>query len=112
MMKPRARERARGRACWAAASLVALACVLAAAVALAAEPKAATSAAGAAAEYRSFYGGSARLVVWIVAELHLMFGAFVLGVPIFATIVEVIGWRGGDERYDRLAHEFTGLLSA
>jgi hypothetical protein len=41
-----------------------------------------------------------------------MFGAFVLGVPIFASIVEIIGWRTGDSRYDRLAHEFTGLLSA
>ncbi|OGL15111.1 MAG: hypothetical protein A3F92_16770 [Candidatus Rokubacteria bacterium RIFCSPLOWO2_12_FULL_71_22] len=111
-MKPRAPERPRGRARWTAASLVGLACVLAAVVAVAAEPKAAASAAGAAAEYRSFYGGSARLVIWIVAQVHLMFGAFVLGVPIFASIVEVIGWRGGDERYDRLAHEFTGLLSA
>jgi hypothetical protein len=41
-----------------------------------------------------------------------MFAAFVLGVPIFASIVEIIGWRTGDPRYDRLAHEFTGLLSA
>src|SRR3989338_9071521 len=111
-MKPRAPERPRGRARWTAASLVGLACVLCAVVAVAAEPKAAASAAGAAAEYRSFYGGSARLVIWIVAQVHLMFGAFVLGVPIFASIVEVIGWRGGDERYDRLAHEFTGLLAA
>lgn len=41
-----------------------------------------------------------------------MFGAFVLGVPIFASIVEIIGWRTGDRRYDRLAHEFTALLAA
>lgn len=40
--------------------------------------------------------------------LHLMFGAFIVGVPIFASIVEIIGWRTGDARYDRLAHEFTG----
>jgi hypothetical protein len=51
-------------------------------------------------------------VVWVVAELHLMFGAFVLGVPIFASIVEVIGWRTGERRWDDLAREFTGLLSA
>ncbi|HBH03746.1 MAG TPA: hypothetical protein DDZ42_17815 [Candidatus Rokubacteria bacterium] len=111
-MTPRARERPRGRTRRTAASLVAFACVLAAAVALAAGPPAAAAGGAAAAEYRSFYGTSARLVVWIVAELHLMFGAFVLGVPIFASIVEVIGWRGGDPRYDRLAHEFTGLLAA
>jgi cytochrome bd-type quinol oxidase subunit 1 len=63
-------------------------------------------------EYRTFFGGNARLAVWIIAEVHLMFGAFVLGVPIFASIVEAIGWRSGDRRYDRLAHEFTGLLAA
>ncbi len=65
-----------------------------------------------AADYRSFFAGDSRLIVWIVAQLHLMFGAFVLGVPIFASIVEVIGWRTGERRYDRLAHEFTALLAA
>ncbi|MFQ5530287.1 MAG: cytochrome ubiquinol oxidase subunit I, partial [Gemmatimonadota bacterium] len=53
-----------------------------------------------------------RNVVWFVAQLHLLFAAFVLGVPIFAVIVEFIGWRTGDERYDRLAREFTKLLAA
>src|SRR3989304_1239910 len=66
----------------------------------AADPEAA---AGAAPDYRTFFGGNSRNVVWIVAELHLMFGAFVLGVPIFASIVEIIGWRTRDARYDRLA---------
>ncbi len=66
----------------------------------------------AAADYRTFFGRDSRLVIWIVAQLHLMFGAFVLGVPIFASIVEIIGWRTGDPRYDRLAREFTALLSA
>ncbi|MEK7362596.1 MAG: cytochrome ubiquinol oxidase subunit I [candidate division NC10 bacterium] len=64
------------------------------------------------ADYRAFFGGDSRLIIWIVAQVHLMFGAFVLGVPIFASIVEIIGWRTGDPRYDRLAHEFTALLSA
>jgi hypothetical protein len=45
------------------------------------------------ADYRTFFGFSSRNAVWIVAQIHLMFGAFVLGVPIFASIVEVIGWR-------------------
>ncbi|MBI4482132.1 MAG: cytochrome ubiquinol oxidase subunit I [Acidobacteria bacterium] len=63
-------------------------------------------------DYRSFFGLDPRNVVWVVAELHLMFAAFVLGVPIFAVIVEFIGMRTGDVRYDHLAREFTKLLSA
>ncbi|MFQ5889372.1 MAG: cytochrome ubiquinol oxidase subunit I [Gemmatimonadota bacterium] len=66
----------------------------------------------AADEVRDFFGLSPRRVVWFVAQLHLLFAAFVLGVPIFAVIVEFIGWRTGDIRYDRLAHEFTKLLAA
>ncbi|MFQ5667307.1 MAG: cytochrome ubiquinol oxidase subunit I [Candidatus Binatia bacterium] len=65
-----------------------------------------------AAVYRSVGGLDSRTVVWVVAELHLMFAAFVLGVPIFAAILELVGVRGGDARYDRLAHELTRLLSA
>ncbi len=68
--------------------------------------------AGKEAEYRPFFNLDSRLVIWIVAELHLMYGAFVLGVPIFAVIVEYIGKRTRDPRYDRLAREFTKLLSA
>ncbi|MCR4288870.1 MAG: cytochrome ubiquinol oxidase subunit I, partial [Candidatus Scalindua sp.] len=63
-------------------------------------------------EYRNFFGIDGRLIVWIVAELHLMFAAFVLGVPIFAVIVEIIGVRSKDARFDNLAREFTKLLSA
>lgn len=64
-------------------------------------------------EYRSFFGGfDARVTIWLVAELHLMFAAFVLGVPIFAVTIEIVGARTGDLRYDRLAHEFTKLLAS
>ncbi|HHT9125531.1 MAG TPA: cytochrome ubiquinol oxidase subunit I [Candidatus Brocadiia bacterium] len=64
-------------------------------------------------QYRPFLlGGSARVAVWIVAELHLMFAAFVLGVPMFAVIIELVGVRTKDERYNKLAHELTKLLSA
>ena len=63
-------------------------------------------------DYRTFFGFSPRTIVWIVAQVHLMFGAFVLGVPLFASIVEIFGWRRKDPRYDRLAHEFTRLLVA
>jgi cytochrome bd-type quinol oxidase subunit 1 len=68
--------------------------------------------AAAADEVRTFFGFNPRNVVWFVAQLQLLFGAFVLGVPIFAVIVEFIGWRSGDPRYDRLAREFTKLLAA
>ncbi|MFQ5703211.1 MAG: cytochrome ubiquinol oxidase subunit I [Gemmatimonadales bacterium] len=63
-------------------------------------------------DVRTFFGLSPRRVVWFVAQLHLLFAAFVLGVPIFAVIVEFIGWRTADRRYDRLAREFTKLLAA
>ena len=63
-------------------------------------------------DVRTFFGLNPRRVVWFVAQLHLLFAAFVLGVPIFAVIVEFIGWRTGDERYDNLAREFTKLLAA
>ena len=62
-------------------------------------------------EYPSLFGGDARIAVWIAAQLHLMLGAFVLGVPIFASILEAVGWRTGEPRYDRLARELTGLLT-
>ncbi|MBC8292664.1 MAG: cytochrome ubiquinol oxidase subunit I [Proteobacteria bacterium] len=65
--------------------------------------------------YRTVLGISPRLVVWVVAELHLMFAALVLGVPIFAVIVELVGYLQSDpdtaRRYDALAYEFTRLLS-
>ena len=63
------------------------------------------------AEYRTFPVIGSRVAIWAVAQLHLLFAAFVLAVPIFAFIVEVIGYKTGDLRYDRLAHEFTKLLS-
>ena len=52
-----------------------------------------------------------RTIVWLVMQVHLMFAAFVLGVPIFAMIVEIVGVATHDERYDRLAREFTRLLA-
>ena len=61
--------------------------------------------------YRSFLGYDSRIAIWIIAELHLMFGAFVLGVPIFAVTIEIIGWKTKDPRYDKLAYEFTQLLT-
>jgi cytochrome bd-type quinol oxidase subunit 1 len=63
------------------------------------------------AEYRTFPVVGSRVAIWVVAQLHLLFAAFVLAVPLFAFIIEVIGYKTGDQRYDRLAHEFTKLLS-
>jgi cytochrome bd-type quinol oxidase subunit 1 len=61
--------------------------------------------------YRTVPRVGSRVAIWMVAQLHLLFAAFVLAVPIFAFIVEAIGYKTGDLRYDRLAHEFTKLLS-
>jgi cytochrome d ubiquinol oxidase subunit I len=61
--------------------------------------------------YRAFPVIGSRVAVWVIAQLHLLFAAFVLAVPLFAFIIEAIGWKTGDQRYDRLAHEFTKLLS-
>ncbi|MGH7323890.1 MAG: cytochrome ubiquinol oxidase subunit I [Candidatus Rokuibacteriota bacterium] len=62
--------------------------------------------------YRNFPLLGSRLVVWAVAQLHLNFAAFILGCPIFAVIIEIIGWRTRDARYDWLAHEFVKLTFA
>ncbi len=60
--------------------------------------------------YRTIFGLSPRVVVWVIAQLQLLFAAFLLGVPIFALIAEIVGWRSGDQKYDKLAKEFTSLL--
>jgi cytochrome bd-type quinol oxidase subunit 1 len=62
--------------------------------------------------YRPFPLIGSRLAVWAVAQLHLNFAAFILGVPIFAVIIEIMGWRTGEARYDWLAHEFVKLTFA
>lgn len=51
-----------------------------------------------------------RLGVWVAAQLHLMFAAFVLAVPMFALFIEFMAWRSKDQRLDRLAHEMARLL--
>ena len=62
--------------------------------------------------YRNFPLLGSRLAVWAVAQLHLNFAAFILGCPIFAVIIEIIGWRTRDAKYDWLAHEFVKLTFA
>jgi len=51
-------------------------------------------------------GTSSRAVVWIIAQMHLFFGALVLAVPIFVLVIELIGFKTDDDRYDDMAHEF------
>jgi cytochrome bd-type quinol oxidase subunit 1 len=62
--------------------------------------------------YRDFPWIGSRNIVWAVAQIHLLFAGFVLGVPIFAWVCEIIGVRTKDARYDKLAKEFTKLLTA
>ena len=61
-------------------------------------------------EYGDFPIVGARIAVWVAAQVHLMFAAFVLGVPMFAVVAEAIGMFGREPKYDRLAREFTRLL--
>ena len=72
--------------------------------------QAAQTAADTSAAYGHFPGIGPRGAVWIAAEVHLMFAAFVLGVPMFAVICELIGIVGKDAKYDKLSKEFTRLL--
>ncbi len=48
-----------------------------------------------------------RIGVWIVAQLHILFAAFILGAPIFAVVSEWLGYKNQDPKYDRLAKEVT-----
>src|SRR5256884_9682257 len=68
--------------------------------------------AGSATEYRDIPGLGSRNPIWIVAQQHLLLAGFVLGVPIFAWVCEIVGVRTGDPRYDTLAKEFTKLLTS
>jgi cytochrome bd ubiquinol oxidase subunit I len=61
-------------------------------------------------EYGHFPVVGSRVAVWVAAQVHLMFAAFVLGVPMFAVVCELIGIVSKEERFDKLAKEFTRLL--
>ena len=67
--------------------------------------------------YRAFPFVGSRLIVWVISQIHLNFAAFILGVPIFAVIIEFMGWRRGMDteegrRFDWLSHEFVKLTFA
>jgi cytochrome bd-type quinol oxidase subunit 1 len=61
--------------------------------------------------YRVFPVLGSRVWVWIIAQLHLNFAAFVLGVPIFAVTMEFLGYKQKDDRLDRIAYDFTKLFT-
>src|SRR5690349_12530983 len=65
------------------------------------------AAAQAPTAYRDLPLIGSRNMVWVIAQLHLLLAGFVLGVPIFAWLCEIVGWKSGDKRYDKLAKEFT-----
>src|SRR5947209_18663347 len=70
----------------------------------------AAAAADTAHAYGHFAGIGGRGAVWVAAEVHLMFAAFVLVVPMFAVITAFIAIVAKDETYDKLSHEFIRLL--
>ncbi|MBI5492058.1 MAG: cytochrome ubiquinol oxidase subunit I [Deltaproteobacteria bacterium] len=59
-----------------------------------------------AEDYPKVKGLNPRLTVWMAAQMHLWFAAFVLAVPIFVFIFEAIGMAKKDRRYDSTAYEF------
>ena len=60
-------------------------------------------------EYRPFPKIGSRNAAWIAAQLHLLFGSFILGVPMFAVVIEFVGMKTKDKRYDKMAQEFIKL---
>ena len=77
------------------------------ALVLVAEPVAAQVA---GRKYGDFPIIGSRAAIWIAAQLHLFFAAFVLGVPMFAVVAEAVGIFNKEERFDKLAKEFTRVL--
>src|SRR5437763_16426716 len=51
-----------------------------------------------------------RVLVWFVTQQHTYFGGFVLALPIFCVIIELMGMLARDgaraARYDRMARDF------
>ena len=98
----------RGGCSWLQASLPVAIVVAIGLIAIAIEPLAAQG--YTPREYGDFPVIGSRAAIWIAAQLHLFFAAFVLGVPMFAVVAEAIGIFSSDDRYDKLAKEFTRLL--
>ena len=65
-----------------------------------------------AVNYRDMSSLSSRNLVWVLSQVHILFGAFLLGVPMFIIVIEIMGVKTGEARYDKLALEFTDLIVA
>ncbi|MGH7255506.1 MAG: cytochrome ubiquinol oxidase subunit I, partial [Nitrospirales bacterium] len=52
-----------------------------------------------------FPGLGNRTAMWVIAQLHVLFAAFILGAPIFVSVCEILGVKWNDHRYDRLARD-------
>jgi cytochrome bd-type quinol oxidase subunit 1 len=54
-----------------------------------------------------------RAIIWVLAQQHLYFGSFVLAVPIFCMVIELIGMLVRDKamakKYDHLAYTFVKI---
>lgn len=57
-------------------------------------------------DYPAIRHMNSRVFIWLAAQMHLWFAAFVLAVPIFVLILEAIGIVRKDIRYDKTAYEF------
>ena len=64
------------------------------------------------ADYPRIGGLNGRVVVWLAAQMHLWFAAFILAVPIFVFIIEAVGMATRERRYDDLAYEFIKISIA
>ncbi|KJR40030.1 Cytochrome bd ubiquinol oxidase, subunit I [Candidatus Magnetoovum chiemensis] len=61
-------------------------------------------------DYKDFPVIGSRNVVWIFAQTMLLFAAFILAVPVFVLIIEIVGYATKNERFDKLAKDFARLL--
>jgi len=54
-----------------------------------------------------------RVLIWVIAQQHLYFGSFVLAVPIFCMVIELVGLLTRDKvmakKYDHLAYTFVKI---
>ncbi len=78
---------------------------------------------GSGSQYRPLLGNDGsqggwftpRVVIWVLAQLHLLFAAFVLAVPMFVVIIKLMANLATDEekakKYDDISYEFTKLLT-
>src|SRR3989338_2066557 len=61
-------------------------------------------------DYGTYGNYQSRTLLWVANQQHLYFGSFVLAVPMFVFVMELVGMLQKDKtmakKYDDLAHEF------